>query len=143
MQKDLSAKDIVKLMEEKGIQFVDLRFMDFPGMQQHFTVPVSELIEDTFEEGFGFDGSSIRGWQEIHESDMLVMPDPTTATVDPFSDLPTLILFCNILDPITKERYSRDPRSIAQKAENYLISLARTLWSPAVRTASEWPSLPH
>lgn len=123
MQKDLSVKDVLKLVEEKGIQFVDLRFMDFPGMQQHFTVPESELSEDAFEEGFGFDGSSIRGWQKIHESDMLVLPDPTTATVDPFSDLPTLIMFCNILDPITRERYSRDPRSIAQKAENYLVSL--------------------
>jgi glutamine synthetase len=89
---------------------------------QHFTVPVSELEEDTFEDGLGFDGSSIRGWQEINESDMLVMPDPRTALVDPYSEIPTLLLYCNILDPITKERYSRCPRCIAQKAENYVKS---------------------
>ena len=110
------------MCKEKGIKFIDLRFMDFPGLMQHFTVPLSELTESSFEEGFGFDGSSIRGWQAIHESDMLVMPDPRTATMDPFCDLPTLILYCNILDPITKQRYSRCPRCIAQKAENYMIS---------------------
>ena len=122
MHKDLSPKDVLALMKEKGIKFVDLRFMDFPGLQQHFTFPVAHIKEDVFEEGLGFDGSSIRGWQAINESDMLVMPDPRTATIDPFSDIPTIILYCNILDPITKERYSRDPRNIAQKAENYLIS---------------------
>jgi glutamine synthetase len=122
MRKDLTPKDVVKLIKEKEIRFVDLRFMDFPGMQQHFTIPASEVTETIFEEGLGFDGSSIRGWQGIHESDMLVMPDPTTATVDPFADIPTIILYCNILDPITKERYSRDPRNVAQKAESYLIS---------------------
>lgn len=122
MRQNLSPKDVLKLVKEKGIKFIDLRFMDFPGLQQHFTVPVAELSEDTFEEGVGFDGSSIRGWQGIHESDMLVAPDPGTATVDPFSVIPTLIMYCNILDPITKERYTRDPRNIAQKAENYLTS---------------------
>jgi glutamine synthetase len=122
MRSDLNPKDVVKLCKEKGVKFVDLRFMDFPGLMQHFTVPVSELTETSFEEGFGFDGSSIRGWQAIHESDMLVVPDPMTATMDPFCDLPTLILYCNILDPITKQRYSRCPRCIAQKAENYMIS---------------------
>jgi glutamine synthetase len=89
---------------------------------QHFTVPVSELTAEIFEEGLGFDGSSIRGWQSIHESDMLVLPDPTTATIDPFTEIKQLILYCNILDPITKERYTRCPRCIAQKAENYLAS---------------------
>ena len=122
MQKNLSPSDIVALCKEQGVQFIDLRFMDFPGLMQHFTVPVSELSEDTFEEGLGFDGSSLRGWQAIHESDMLVMPDPRTATMDPFAALPTLILYSNILDPITKERYSRCPRNVAQKAENYMIS---------------------
>ena len=122
MQADFTPKDVLKLVKEKGIKFIDMRFMDFPGLQQHFTIPTTELEEDLFEEGLGFDGSSIRGWQGIHESDMLVVPDPATATIDPFSDIPTLILYCNILDPITKERYSRDPRNIAQKAENYLIS---------------------
>ncbi len=122
MQNDYGPSDVLKLMKEKGIKFVDFRFMDFPGLQQHFTIPATELSEEVFEEGLGFDGSSIRGWQGIHESDMLVMPDPRTATVDPFSDIPTVILYCDILDPITKERYSRDPRNIARKAEDYLIS---------------------
>ena len=122
MHKESSPKDVLQMIKEKSVKFIDLRFMDFPGLQQHFTIPVSEIGEDTFEEGLGFDGSSIRGWQAINESDMLVMPDPRTATMDPFSDIATLILYCNILDPITKERYSRDPRNIAQKAENYLLS---------------------
>lgn len=122
MQKNFTPKDVVKLVKDENIKFIDFRFMDFPGLQQHFTIPATELSEEMFEEGLGFDGSSIRGWQGIHESDMLVMPDPRTATVDPFSPIPTLILYCNILDPITKERYTRDPRNVAQKAENYLIS---------------------
>ncbi len=122
MYKDLTPNDVLKMIKEKNIVFVDLRFMDFPGLQQHFTFPVSEIDEDVFESGIGFDGSSIRGWQSIHESDMLVLPDPRTAFVDPFSTIPTLVLYCNILDPITKERYTRDPRNIAQKAENYLLS---------------------
>ena len=122
MRNDRTPKDVVKLVKDKDIKFIDYRFMDFPGMQQHFSVPAGLLEEATFEEGLGFDGSSIRGWQSIHESDMLLVPDPTTATIDPFSELPTLILYCNILDPITKESYTRDPRHIAQKAENYLAS---------------------
>ncbi len=122
MQRDLNPHDVIKLCQENSVKFVDLRFMDFPGLMQHFTVPVSELAAESFEEGFGFDGSSIRGWQSIHESDMLVLPDPRTAVMDPFTDLATLILYCNILDPITKERYSRCPRCIAQKAENYMVS---------------------
>ena len=84
MHKDFGPKDVLKMVEDEGIRFIDYRFMDFPGLQQHFTVPEGELSEDTFEEGIGFDGSSIRGWQGIHESDMLVMPDPRTATIDPF-----------------------------------------------------------
>jgi glutamine synthetase len=122
MQHDLSPKDVIKLIAEKDIEFVDIRFMDFPGLQQHFTIPARDFDEAVFEEGLGFDGSSIRGWQGIHESDMLVMPDPQTATLDPFTKYSTLILYGNILDPITKERYTRDPRNIAQKAENYLAS---------------------
>jgi glutamine synthetase len=122
MLKEYTPADVVRLIQEKGIKFVDYRFMDFPGLMQHFSAPASELEESTFEDGLGFDGSSIRGWQHIHESDMLMLPDPRTATIDPFAELPTLILYCNILDPITKERYSRDPRNIAQKAENYLVS---------------------
>jgi len=122
MQKDYTPKDVVQLVKEQDIKFIDFRFMDYPGLQQHFSVPASELEEEIFEAGLGFDGSSIRGWQGIHESDMLVMPDPRTATIDPFFQIPTLVLYCNILDPITKERYSRDPRNIAQKAEAYLAS---------------------
>ncbi len=124
MHKEFTPKDVVELVKKEGVKFIDYRFMDFPGMMQHFGTPASEISEDTFEDGLGFDGSSIRGWQAINESDMLIMPDPTTATLDPYADpeLPTLILYSNILDPITKERYSRCPRCILQKAENYLVS---------------------
>lgn len=115
-------KNAVKMATDHGATMVDIRFMDFIGTWQHFTVPVSELHEDIFEEGFGFDGSSVRGWQPIHASDMLVVPDPSTATMDPFIKEPTLAFICNIFDPITKEPYSRDPRNIAQKAEAYLHS---------------------
>jgi glutamine synthetase len=115
-------KEVMKMTKEQGVKMVDLKFMDYPGMWQHLTVPISQLEEDSFEEGFGFDGSSIRGWQAIHASDMLLLPDPATAVMDPFTAAPTLSLICNIVDPITKERYSRDPRNIAQKAEAYLKS---------------------
>ena len=94
----------------------------FPGLWQHFTIPVSKLDEDVFEDGLGFDGSSIRGWQAINESDMLVVPQPETAFLDPFTELPTLVMICNIQDPITREDYSRDPRNVARKAVNYLKS---------------------
>jgi glutamine synthetase len=115
-------KDVFALAKERGATMVDLKFMDFIGLWQHFTVPLQELGEGSFEEGLGFDGSSIRGWMEIHASDMLVMPDPTTAVMDPFMKEPTLSIICNIVDPITKEPFSRDPRNIAQKAEKYLKS---------------------
>ena len=110
------------MAKEKGAKVVDLRFMDFPGVWQHFTVPIRELDESSFEEGFGFDGSSIRGWQPINASDMLVIPDASTAKMDPFFEVPTLVLICDIKDPITFESYTRDPRFIARKAENYLKS---------------------
>ncbi len=96
--------------------------MDFPGLWQHFTIPVSGLDEALFADGLGFDGSSIRGWQAINESDMLVVPDPATAFIDPFTDLTTLAMICNIQDPITREDYTRDPRNVARKAVNYLQS---------------------
>ncbi|MCB2154355.1 type I glutamate--ammonia ligase [bacterium] len=118
----MNASEVIKLIEEKGIRFVDFKFMDFPGTQQHFTVPSTAVDADTFEEGLGFDGSSIRGWSTIDQSDMLVMPDPATAMVDPFSEVPTLTIVGNIVDPITKEKYSRDPRNTALKAEAYLKS---------------------
>lgn len=115
-------KNAIKMAKDHGATMVDLKFMDFVGTWQHFTVPVSELNEDIFEEGFGFDGSSIRGWQPIHASDMLVIPDPSTARIDPFVKEPTLSFICDIHDPITKEPYSKDPRNIARKAEAYLKS---------------------
>jgi glutamine synthetase len=118
----MTPKEVVKFAKEQGARMVDLKFMDYPGMWQHFTVPVAQLEESSFEEGFGFDGSSIRGWQAIHASDMLVIPEAATAVMDPFTETPTLSLICNIVDPITKEKYTRDPRNIAQKAEAYLKS---------------------
>ena len=120
--KALNPKEILALCREKDVKAVDLRFMDFPGLWQHTTVPVDVLEEDSFEEGFGFDGSSIRGWQSIDESDMLLMPQPETAFVDPFTKLPTLNIICNIVDPITHEDYTRDPRNVARKAVAYLQS---------------------
>ncbi|MFH1481182.1 MAG: type I glutamate--ammonia ligase [Pseudomonadota bacterium] len=116
-------KDVLKLIKEEGIEMVDLRFMDFPGLWQHFSVPAREIEGDTFEKGLGFDGSSIRGWQAINESDMLVKPVPETAFIDPFFKVKTLIMICNICDPVTGEDYTRDPRNIARKAENYLKRL--------------------
>jgi glutamine synthetase len=118
----MTPHDVLKMVKENNVQMIDLRFMDFPGLMQHFSIPAVKLAEDVFEEGVGFDGSSIRGWQAIHESDMLVIPDPDTAFIDPFFQAPTLVLQCDIADPITRERYSRCPRYIAQKAENYLKS---------------------
>jgi glutamine synthetase len=104
--------------------------MDFIGTWQHTTIPVHQLTEDTFNDGQGFDGSSIRGWQQINESDMLLVPDPSTAFLDPFTQLPTLIMICNIQDPITREDYSRDPRNVARKANAYLqrTGLADTVY---------------
>ncbi len=118
----MTPQEVMGLIKDKGIQAVDLRFIDLPGLWQHFTMSTKEFDEDAFEDGVGFDGSSIRGFQEIQESDMLLVPDPTTAFVDPFAAAPTLILICNVKDPITGESYSRDPRYIAQKAEAYLKS---------------------
>lgn len=118
----MTPKDAIKVAIENNAKMVDLKFLDFVGIWQHFTIPVSELKEEIFEEGLGFDGSSIRGWQPIHASDMLVIPDAETAVMDPFMEHETLSLICDIIDPITREVYSRDPRSIAKKAEAYLKS---------------------
>ncbi|MFQ5876122.1 MAG: type I glutamate--ammonia ligase [Acidobacteriota bacterium] len=112
--------DALRMVKDHDIRIVDLRFMDLPGLWQHFSVPAHELSETSLEDGFNFDGSSIRGFQAINESDMTVIPDPETAFVDPFTEIPTLAIICNVVDPITKERYGRDPRGIAQRAENYL-----------------------
>ncbi len=114
--------EVMKLVKDEGIEMIDFRFCDLPGLMQHFSVPAHELDEDGFTDGFGFDGSSIRGFREIQESDMLLLPDPNTAVVDPFMKHKTLILNCYVHDPLTGESYSRDPRYIAKKAEAYLQS---------------------
>ena len=115
-----SPKEVLDYAKKNKAQVVDLRFTDWPGVQQHCTFPINEIDESVFEEGLGFDGSSIRGWQAINESDMLMVPDPATAFIDPFYKHPTLVLLCNIVDPITREPYHRDPRQIAKKAEAHL-----------------------
>lgn len=114
--------NVLELCKEKGVKIVDFRFVDFLGTWQHFSVPLRELTEETFREGYGFDGSSIRGWQAINLSDLLAVPDPSTATIDPFAEITTLLLVCDVVEPITRGSYARDPRSIAKKAENYLKS---------------------
>lgn len=118
----MTVQEALKFSEENGCKMVDYKFLDFVGVWQHFSTPITEFGEDTFEEGVGFDGSSIRGWQPIHQSDMLLIPNPETAMVDPFIQVPTLSLICSIVDPITREGYSRDPRYIAEKAEAYIKS---------------------
>ncbi|CAI2717181.1 type I glutamate--ammonia ligase [Nitrospina watsonii] len=118
----MTPKEVIDFAKNKNAEMVDLKFMDLLGTWQHFSVPMSELEEHLFEEGLGFDGSSIRGWQAINASDMLVMPDASSAVMDPFMQVPTVSMICNIVDPITKEKYTRDPRNIAQKAEAYLKS---------------------
>jgi glutamine synthetase len=119
----MTPKDVLKLAADKGAKILDLRFMDFPGLWQHLSVPIGELTEELFTEGHGFDGSSIRGWQAINASDMLVIPDADTARIDPFMTIPTLVMTCDISDPLTRENYSRDPRNIAKKAEAYLKAM--------------------
>src|SRR3989441_12557364 len=117
-----TAEDLLKAIKDEKVQMIDLRFTDLPGVWQHFSVPPSAVNIAALDEGIGFDGSSIRGFQEIQESDMLVVPDPTTAFVDPFTTAPTLVLVCNVRDPVTGQTYTRDPRYVAQKAEAYLKS---------------------
>ncbi len=115
-------EDLVRFVQDEGVEFVDVRFCDLPGVMQHFNVPASSVGEDFFTEGQMFDGSSIRGFQAIHESDMKLIPDSTTAYIDPFRAAKTLIVNMAIVDPFTDEPYSRDPRQIAAKAEAYLKS---------------------
>ncbi len=118
----MTPKEVLKLVKDKGAKIVDLRFIDMPGLWQHFSIPASELTEELFAEGIGFDGSSIRGFQAINESDMLLFPDPTTAQMDPFTAHPTLVLICDVKDPVTGANYGRDPRYVARKAEAYVKS---------------------
>jgi len=112
--------DVRQLAKDAGVKIADLRFVDLPGVWQHFSIPVEALEDELFQDGIGFDGSSIRGFQMIHESDMLLIADPETAYVDPTLQIPTVSLICNVQDPLTRQPYSRDPRYIAQKAETYL-----------------------
>ncbi len=118
----MNPKEVLAQIRAKEVRAVDLRFMDFPGLWQHFTIPQEALTEAVFEEGLGFDGSSIRGWQAINESDMLVLPVAETSFIDPFCRDKTLTMLCNIQDPLTKEDYTRDPRNVARKAVNYMKS---------------------
>ena len=118
----MTPKEVLAFCREKDVRAVDLRFVDFLGAWQHTTIPVAQLTEDLFESGLGFDGSSIRGWQTINESDMLIIPQAETTFLDPFAALPTVNVICDIQDPITGEDYSRDPRNVARKAVNYLKS---------------------
>ena len=128
-----SPGELIEQARRQGIVMVDLKFVDLPGTWQHFHVPIDELTERSFVDGFGFDGSSIRGFQAIHESDMLLVPDPTTAFVDPFYQHPTLSLICDVRDPGTGKPYERDPRYIARKAEQYLLATGLadvSYWGP-------------
>src|SRR5687767_2694671 len=118
----MNASDAIKYAEKNGAKMIDCKFVDFIGTWQHITYPIHRLSEEAFEEGFGFDGSSIRGFQAINASDMLLLPDPNSAVMDPFLEIPTISFICNVFDPITRENYSRDPRYIAQKVEKYLKS---------------------
>jgi glutamine synthetase len=118
----MKAKDVLELIREKEVAFVDLRFTDTKGKEQHVTVPTSKVDEDLFEEGKMFDGSSIAGWKSINESDMILMPDPSTAVIDPFSEDTTVNITCDVVEPSTMQGYERDPRSLAQRAEAYLKS---------------------
>ncbi len=116
----MTPREVLAFLRERDVKAVDLRFMDFPGLWKHFTIPAEQLDESSFEDGIGFDGASLRGWQAINESDMIVVPQPETPFLDPFRNETTLVMICNIQDPLTKEDYSRDPRNVARKAVNYM-----------------------
>ena len=134
----MSPKDVAKMIKDNGVQIVDLKFIDLPGLWQHFSLPASEISEEDpkesiFDQGIGYDGSSIRGFQKIEESDMLLVPDPSTAIIDPICGIPTLSIICGVSDPVTKQPYSRDPRYVARKAEEYLKGSGiadQSYWGP-------------
>ena len=129
----VSPDDVIGKARDAGVQMLDVRFCDLPGQWQHFSMPIKELKADIFSDGLGFDGSSIRGFQAINESDMLLMPDAASAFVDPCLKVPTMALVCDVVDPVTGHRYSRDPRYVAHKAEEYLVKsgIATTsYWGP-------------
>src|ERR1700730_1019823 len=116
----MKPKEVLEFAKKNQTKQLDLRFSDITGLQHHVSYPITELSEDSFQEGFGMDGSSIRGWAAINESDMLLIPDASTAFMDPFFEIPTLVMVCDVIDPITRQNYNRDPRWIARKAELYL-----------------------
>jgi len=129
----MNVREVLEYVKKHKVQIVDLKFVDLIGTWQHFSIPTNELTEDLFKDGSGLDGSSIRGWKAINNSDMLVVPDPATACLDPFCAVPTLSLIGNVVDPITRETYDRDPRYVAQKAEKYLQSTKigdTSYWGP-------------
>ncbi len=131
----MDKKELIKNAKTNKIAIVDLKFCDVPGLWQHFSIPVSGFSEELFEEGIGYDGSSIRGFQKIQESDMMLFPDPDSSFIDPFAEVPTLSLICNVRDPITGQPYTRDPRYVAQKAEQYLKSTGiadTSYWGPEI-----------
>ncbi|QDU34641.1 Glutamine synthetase [Poriferisphaera corsica] len=111
---------VLHLIKTKKIEYVDCRFMDFPGLWQHVMYPAKDLVQESFVEGFGFDGSAVRGWEAINEEDKIIVPVSDTAQIDPFMKAKTLAMICDVKDPVTKKRFSRDPRSVARKAEAYL-----------------------
>ncbi len=117
-----TAEEVIKYIADEGVEYVDVRFTDLPGIEQHFSIPAKAFNQDVFDDGLAFDGSSVRGFQSIHESDMLLLPDVTTARIDPFRAAKTLNVNFFVHDPFTRESYSRDPRNVARKAEEYLIS---------------------
>ncbi|MFZ3201330.1 MAG: type I glutamate--ammonia ligase, partial [Candidatus Acidiferrales bacterium] len=117
----MDPKGVLEYAAKNNAKILDLRFVDVPGVWQHVSYPIAELSLDSFQDGFGMDGSSIRGWAAIHESDMLLMPDPNTAFMDPFRDTPTLVMICDAVDPPTRKPYGRDVRNLAHRAEAYLL----------------------
>jgi glutamine synthetase len=117
----MDPKSVLEFAQKNNAKFLDIRFTDLPGIWQHVSFPIHQLKESSFEDGYGIDGSSIRGWAAIHESDMLLVPDPKTCFMDPFRDVPTLCMFGDVIDPVTRQSYPRDPRFVARKAENYLV----------------------
>ncbi len=131
----MNKNEIVDLINDGEVKIIDLKFCDFPGLWQHFSIPSSSFSEEIFEEGAGYDGSSIRGFQKIQESDMLLIPDAESAFDDPFTEIPTLSIVCDIRDPVTLQPYTRDPRYVAQKAEEYLKATGIadvSYWGPEI-----------
>ena len=140
----MNPKTVLKYAADQGAKFVSVRFTDLPGSWQHLTFPISELGEDQFEDGFGFDASSIRGWAAIHESDMLLVPDANRHWMDPFADEPTLCLVANAVDPLSRQGYAFDPRMVAVRAESYLkssgiadVASRETAYVPVNRSSRE------